>query len=216
MFYTLRVFYTCVHHHDLGSKMSLIHFCLGAGIGLASILVLVSVCSPSVKLLFLAGRSFRGAATGFCKWCIGVDSLVSKGEVWDTLVFSQLPWTNWFLLLCVFKLNGALSEGGRGARLFFPFSSCNCLLAGDNTFFLMRTWWLPSKSVAQEGDEASSCWPIRNSPFVSSIFFCIIPVKLSSFIGESMPVIIIRKNTWNKFWSSIPFTQVSYYILLSI
>lgn len=161
MFCTLRVFYTCVHHHDLGSKMSLIVFCLGAGTGLASILVLVSVCSPSVELLFLAGRSFRGAATGFCKWCIGVDSLVSKGEVWDTLVFSQLPWTNWFLLLCVFKLNGTLSEGGRGARLFFPFSSCNCLLAGDNTFF----------SVAQEGDEDSSCWPTRNSPFVSSIFF---------------------------------------------
>lgn len=178
--------------------MSLIDFCRGAGTGLASKLVLVSVCSPSVKLFFLAGRSFRGAAIGFCKWCIRVDNLVSKGEVWDTLVFSQLSLTNWSVLLCVFKLNAALPEGGRGARLFFPFPSCNCLLAGDNTFFLMTTWWLPSKSVAQGGGEDSSCWPIRNSPFVCSIFFCIISVKLSSFIGESMPVIILRKNTWKK------------------
>ena len=134
MFYTLGVFYTCACNHDLGSKMSLIDFCLGAGTGLASNLVLVSVCSPSVKLFFLAGRSFRGAAIGFCKWCIRVDNLVSKGAVWDILVFSQLSLTNWSVLLCVFKLNGALSEGGRGARLFFPFPSCNCLLADGNTF----------------------------------------------------------------------------------
>lgn len=191
MFYTLRVFYTCACNHDLGSKISLIDFCLGVGTGLASKLVLVSICSPSVKLFFLAGRSFRGAAVGFCKWCMRVDNLVFNDEVWDTLpAFSELSVTNGSVLLCVFKLNGALSGGGRGARLFFLFPSGNCLFAEDNTFFWMTTGWLPSKSVAQGGGEASSCWPIRNCPLVSSTFFCIISVKLSSFIGESMPVII--------------------------
>lgn len=190
MFYTLRVFYTWACNHDLGSKMSLIDFCLGAGTGLASQLVLVSVCSPLVKLFFQAGRSFRGAAIGFCKWCIRVDNLVSKDEVWDTLVFSQWSLADSSVLLCVFKLNGALSEGGRGARLFFRFPSCNCLLAEGNTFFWMTTGWSPSKSATQGGGEGSSCWPMRNCPFVSSIFLCIVSVKLSSFIGESMPVII--------------------------
>lgn len=150
----------------------------------------MSVCSPSVTLFFLAGRSLRGAAIGFCKWCIRVDNLVSKNEVWGILVFSQLSLNNWSVLLCAFKLNGALSGGGRGARLFFLFSLCNCLLAEDNTFFWTTTWWLPSKSVVQGGGEDSSCWLIRNCPFFSSIFFCIRSVKLSSFVGESMPVII--------------------------
>lgn len=178
--------------------MSLIDFCLGGGTGFASELVLESVLSPSVKLFFQAGRSFRGAATGLCNGCIRVDNLVSKEEVWDTLAFPPFSLTNCSVLLCVLKLKGALSEGGRGARLFFPFPSGNCLLSGDSIFFWTTTWWLPSKSVAQGGGEGSSRWPIRNSPFVSSIFFCIMSVKLTSFIGESMPVTILRKKIHGK------------------
>lgn len=65
--------------------MSLMDFCLGAGTGFVSKLVLVSVCSPSAELFFLAGRSLRGAATGFCKWCVGGDNLGSEGKAPGTL-----------------------------------------------------------------------------------------------------------------------------------
>ena len=73
------------------------------------------------------------------------------------------------------------------------------------------SWW-------QVGDYHQRVWPKKEVRLLHAgqFFFCIIPVKLSSFIGESMPVIIIRKNTLNKFWSSTPFTQVSYYSMLSI
>lgn len=76
--YTVPASYTCAWSQDRGSRMSLMDFCLGTGTGFASRLVLVSVCPMSAELFFLAGRSLRGAATGFWRWCVGSNSLGSS------------------------------------------------------------------------------------------------------------------------------------------
>lgn len=197
--YIVPASYTCAWSQDRGSRMSLMDFCLGTGTGFASRLVLVSVCPMSAELFFLAGRSLRGAATGFWRWCVGGDSLGSEGEdeAPETPAWVALS-LDWFALPWVFMQKGGWSVGGSGARLFFLFPSGAGSPIGDNTFFSMTISWLPSKTAAHGGAADWSSRPMRNCRLVSPIFFCIMSVTLSSFTGESMPVVIIRRNFMEK------------------
>lgn len=168
--YTVQASYTCAWSHDRGSRMSLMDFCLGAGTGFPSKLVLASVGPLSSELLFLVGRSLRGAATGFWRWCVGGDSLRSEDGAPETPTWASLS-LDWPMLPCVFTLKGGWSIGGRGARLFFLFPSGAGLPAGDKTFFWMTISWLPSNTEAHGGVVDSSSRPMRNCPLVSPIFF---------------------------------------------
>lgn len=177
-------------------------FCLGVGTGLVSDLVLLTreMGFPGpAKPLFLQGPILRGAAMGVCSCCIFVANTDSEEEVladvWSGFPQFSLPSCSVFT--CAFALYGDLSEGGGGALLFFPLLSWGLvasLFGSRCMFFWTVISWDPSKSEAHRADADSSCWPRRNSPWLSSIFLCMISTKPSCFTGESMPVILRDSN----------------------